>query len=91
MKKCYGPDFATSPNTCPYPTEANTWNSIEDCIKSYHEFLIECDKFDYVPESLFIYLGEPDGDEVHFGYPYFPDFVIEPSKKDPLTPKVRRV
>jgi len=79
-RKCYGQEFGSNQI---YPTKAHTWNSPEECKNAYEEYLIECDKFGYTPVGTYcVFLGEPDGDEEQFGYPEFPDFIIEMDVND---------
>lgn len=86
---CYGQIFYTSPNTWPYPSQAQKWESVTDCMDAYAEFLLECDSDGTEPAPHWVYLGSPVGDEEKYGYPDSCDFYIEPDENNPLTAVIK--
>ena len=77
-ESCYSEDFKVMGDTCPHPTKANTYESIDECVSKYDEFCHECENIGFgEPLPLFVYLGKPDGDELTYGYPNYPDYIVE--------------
>ena len=72
----YTPEFSVMPDTNPHPRRAIAWNSLQEAIDAYEEFIIDCDKWGQVPCPCMVYIGTPDGDEEQYGYPNYPDFVL---------------
>lgn len=75
--KVYGQSFLVKPNTCPHPTKAHTWLSLQKAKDSYAEFVQECDNMGQTPAPHWLYVGEPDGDEERYGYPDYPDYILD--------------
>lgn len=73
----YTPEFGIMPDTNPYPRRAVAWDSFQEAVEAYEGFLMECDKWGQVPCPCQVYVGEPSGDEEMYGYPDYPDFVLD--------------
>lgn len=75
--KCYGQEFMVD-RICPspYPTKAQTWESLEQAVSQYEEFVADCENTEYTPSPHWLYLGKPDGDETMYGYPDVFDYII---------------
>lgn len=86
----YGQKFRIFSNN-PYPTKAQTWKSVEQCKEQYEEFLADCDKWDQIPLTHWLYEGKPDGNEEIYGYPDYPDYVLIPNIENPLECIVRKL
>jgi len=75
--KCYSPGYRIEGDNNPHPTKAYTFESKEECISKYEEFVSDCINHDYgTPAPLWVYEGAPDGDEEMYGYPDFPDYIV---------------
>lgn len=79
--KVYGQSFLVEPNTWPYPTKAQTWNSVTEAKRSFEEFIQDCYNFGHTPCDHWLYIGEPDGDEEKYGYPNYPDKILKVGPK----------
>lgn len=72
----YSQGFQVECATNIYPTEARTWDNLNQIVQSYEEFVSDCSNFDQKPIPLWVYIGTPDGDEEIYGYPDWPDYII---------------
>lgn len=81
--KCYGQEFRLEYDNFPCPTKAQTWDSLEECIEAYEEFLVECERNDQEAATFWVYLGKPDGDEEVYGYPDYPDYFLAQREDNP--------
>jgi len=75
--KIYAPEFSVLPDTCPYPRPAISFNSVMELMDDYGNFCYECDRWGQNPAPVQVYIGEPSGEEAKYGYPDYPDYVIE--------------
>lgn len=74
---CYSQGFRIEGDNNPHPSKAHVFESIKQCKEQYEEFVSDCFKYDYgTPAPLWVYLGDPDGDEEKYGYPDFPDYYV---------------
>jgi hypothetical protein len=74
--KCYTDSFRENGDNFPYPGKAHTFDSLGAVMSAYEEFAITCDNFGCEPAPLWVYIGEPDGDEEKYGYPDGCDYII---------------
>ena len=60
-----------------YPGKAHTYKSIAEAVSKYTEFVQDCKNFGTgEPLPLYLFWGEPNGDEEKSGYFEFPDRFI---------------
>jgi len=75
--KCYSENFRYEGDNNPYPSKAQTYSSIEEAVSKYKDFVQESENFSSgKPAPLWLYFGEPDGDEEQYGYPDWYDKLI---------------
>lgn len=75
--KCYAHAFRYEGDNNPHPSKAYTYESIADALSAYRDFVQESENFGTgTPSPMWLYFGEPDGDEEKYGYPDFPDRYI---------------
>jgi len=81
ITKYYSQEFQTYP--CgPYPTKARTWDSLEEIQSEYDEFCDDCENQGQIALPLWVYVGEPAGDEERYGYPDYPDYVVDNERSE---------
>ncbi len=75
--KCYSQGFRVKEDRNPHPTKAHTFQTLEECRSKYEDFVSDCINMSAgTPAPLWVYLGEPEGDEEKYGYPDYPDYFV---------------
>ena len=73
----YTPEFTVEPDNSPYPRPAQTFQNWKDLISAYEDFCADCDRWGQTPAGVFVYYGEPTGNEAKYGYPDYPERYME--------------
>ena len=74
---CYSEQYRYEGDINPHPSKAHTYTSISEAISKYTDFVQESENFGFgKPAPLWLYFGEPNGDEEKYGYPDMYDKII---------------
>ena len=74
--QCYSDRFGIEFNKNPNPGRVCTFDSLDECISQYEEFVADCENCGCIPSPLWVYLGKPDGNEHKYGFPDYPDYIV---------------
>ena len=73
----YCPEFSVMPDNSPYPRPAVSYTDLQELLDDYEQFCRDCDRWGQEPAPVWVFAGIPSGDESSYGYPDYPDWIVE--------------